>query len=446
MNRKFHEAGGCQPAVFVQDSQTSEIIGSSMTGRPLVVQHWAESPADFRIFILAGQHGDEPEASRAASDYLKRLRSGARHAPARVAVLADANPDGSAARTRRNSAGIDLNRDHLFLYTSETRAVHSFVDRWRPHLIIDVHTYRPRRPELLKYDLIFTDELMIDFATNPAAVAGFSLGAELALLEFMKSRMAKETIRCDRYTLVRPSGIVRHSTPDILDARNSLSLRYGIPTVLLEGRRSSPEDPPNSPSPYVALLHAVEAVVEWAGRRRERSKGQPAEYDSNDQVPIQYRFSLSKTPRYMQMQSATGGEVRLARIPGVYLPFMRVTRSVTMPKAYAVPRRLISLLEILARHHFPIARAEEFNKAELESYRIARPATPCLDEDLVRRVYIPERSRVNLDNLVVFPTRLPGGWALALFLEPESQFGLARFPELLELTSETTEYPVRRVL
>src|SRR5262249_35236586 len=150
-----------------------------------------------------------------------------------IAVLADANPDGSVKQTRRNASLLDLNRDHFLLSSPETAAVHYFVNCWRPDLILDVHTYRPRRRELLRYDFVFPQDVMIDFPTNPAVRTWLHPAREADLLNFVKARCGDLSIRCERYTRVRPSGIIRHSNFDICDARNSLSLRFDVPTVLL---------------------------------------------------------------------------------------------------------------------------------------------------------------------------------------------------------------------
>jgi len=190
---------------------------------------------------MAGQHGDEPEARQAAAEFVSRFTEGTFRAAVHAGVLVDANPDGAIAGTRRNARGTDLNRDHLLLSAPETAAVHAFVDSWNPDIIIDVHTYRPRRRELIAFDFVYPQEIMIDLPTNPAIST--SVGAALwrKAMDFVQVRMAEANIRSDRYTIIR-GGIVRHSNMDIVDARNGLALRFAIPAILIKGRRSSPDD------------------------------------------------------------------------------------------------------------------------------------------------------------------------------------------------------------
>ena len=224
---------------------------------------------------MAGQHGDEPEARQAAAEFVSRFMEGTFGAAAHAAVLADANPDGAIAGTRRNAQETDLNRDHLLLSAPETAAVHAFVDSWKPDIVIDVHTYRPWRRELMAFDFVYPQEIMIDFPTNPAISTSMGAALRRRAMDFVEGRMAEGNIRSDRYTLIR-SGIVRHSNTDIVDARNGLALRFAIPTILIEGRRSSPDDLMSFTPPAVALLRSIESAVEWAAAHAKQLRNRPS--------------------------------------------------------------------------------------------------------------------------------------------------------------------------
>jgi len=437
--------GGCSLQALPGGSET---IGYSVEGRPLLVRHCGDDGERLRLFILAGQHGDESDAPKAALEYLAEFASNPPKG-VRLAVLWDANPDGSAAGTRRNARDIDLNRDHVLLSAPETRAVHLFVNRWRPNLIVDVHTYRPWRPELLQHGMVFPQDVMIDFPTNPAIRTGWTPAARNRLFARLKQRMAEASLRCDRYTLVRAPGIVRHSTLDILDARNMFALRYETPTVLLEGRRSSREDPRIFTAPHRALVKSIHAVVEWAsGRRRQirRERRGAAEY--HDTVPIQCRYIHSNSPaRYMEMQSASFGDIHVMGIPGEYLPSIKTVRTVRTPRAYAVPRTAVKLLEVLARHNLETAPSPGPGRIEAEVYRIWCEAGRELSEGGdIAPFTTTERKSLNGGKYVLFPTCQVGGRALTLLLEPESQFGAHRFPGLGVPLEPASFYPVARVI
>lgn len=423
-------------------SDNWEVLGTSRFGRPLVVHYCGSPGADLRIFVLAGQHGDEGDARDAAADLLARWSNGSRRSGAQLAVVTDANPDGAVAGTRRNARDADLNRDHLFLAEPETSAVHRFVERWRPHLAIDVHTYRPWRKELLAHDLVFTQDVMIDFPTNPAVGTAMGPALQRKALAFVKRHLLQNGIRCERYTLVR-DGIVRHSNVDILDARNGLAMRFGVPTVLIEGRRGSPEDTLSFAPSNLALLQAIEGVLEWAIRHSEsiaKPYGKIA-----DQVPLRCCYSGSDQQRYMEMQSASSGAVLNARIPGDYLPTAKATKAVQMPDAYGVPFELADMLATLARHRFQTAQRDEFHAARAERYRVDSVIPPEEEDSAPLPVCVREDVPADLDGFAIFPTDQAGGRLLVLMLEPESQFSPHRFPDLGRTLQPGCTYPILRL-
>jgi hypothetical protein len=418
----------------------SETIGHSVQGRALIVEFRGDPRAPLRIFILAGQHGDEPDARDAARDFLAQFHTAG---PAvQIAVVADSNPDGCAADTRRNARDLDLNRDHLLLAAPETAAIHAFARAWKPDLVMDIHTYRPWRKELLPFDFVFPQEIMFDFPTNPAVRTVLAPELQAGAAQFLLHRMADAGIRCDRYTLIRP-GVVRHSTAEIFDARNGLAMRLDVPAVLLEGRRSSPDDVAEFMPPRIALLRSMEAVADWAAVNSRELRKRP--YRASAEVPLRYRYSGSKTARYMEMQSAGSGAIDKVELPGNYLPVVKATRTVTMPDAYAVPRNHTTVMEVLDKHGFTTAAPEAFSPAAWESYRIDEIAPVTEDDPSPLPSCTLQQAFVDPERFVLYPSHQTGGSLLALLLEPESQFGPWRLPELTAALQPGTTFPVIRV-
>jgi hypothetical protein len=146
-------------------------------------------------------------------------------------------------------------------------------------------------------------------------------------------------------------------------------------------------------------------------------------------------------PRYMDMQSATKGGITRVQIPGSYLPQVKTSKSVLMPFGYAVPRRLEGVLGSLARHRF-----ETVIKGEgTEVYRIEAMVLAGEEDAPAMPVCVLESADIALDEYVIFPTRQTGRSLLALLLEPESQFGPPRLPELAGALVPGSVYPVVRV-
>jgi Zinc carboxypeptidase len=420
-----------------------EIIGYSRQGRPLAVELGGDPAASQRILIIAGQHGDESDGRHAAATYLAEMQP----ASASIAVLCDCNPDGAALATRRNAAGADLNRDHLLLLEPETAALHKFVRRWQPHLVIDVHTYRSWRPELLKHNLVFAQDVMIDFPTNPAARSDWSDELDEGLLQRMTRHMAHRGYSCDRYTLVRPPGMVRHSTVDIIDARNSLALRYGAYAVLIEGKRSTADDPDASSQSSGVIREAIQVAVDWAQQNAgilERHRS--ALKQRRKFIPVACRYEgAGLRIRRMRMQSATTGDIRWRELPGEYLSLVRVTRKIDPPRAYAVQRCASPLLRALQRQGIRTIPSSVLKGSPVDVFEVIAAPTAAGNEDYWHPPQIAcRREYVNPDQYVVFDADQPGLGALCLLVDPASQFGAHRFHELRLNLKPGALYPIAR--
>jgi beta-N-acetylhexosaminidase len=127
-----------------------ETIGRSEQGRPIRAMLVGSPRARVKLLAIGTVHGNE-QAGRAV---IRRLRRA--HPPRGTALwlVDDANPDGSAAGTRHNANGVDLNRNFPYrwqpqdgVYESgpgpaseaETQAMQRFVERERPRITLWYH-------------------------------------------------------------------------------------------------------------------------------------------------------------------------------------------------------------------------------------------------------------------------------------------------------------------
>lgn len=83
------------------------VLGESRDGIPIVAKRQGKADAKRVLLVLGQMHGDEPYG-RYVVDKLRRLDPRAGTAIWTVRTL---NPDGAARHTRRNAAGVDLNRN-----------------------------------------------------------------------------------------------------------------------------------------------------------------------------------------------------------------------------------------------------------------------------------------------------------------------------------------------
>ncbi len=427
-----------------------EIIGLSEQRRPLIITHLGHGKdSAFRIMIMAGQHGDEKYGRRAVSHLVASLApSFKRDFPhTGLAVLPDANPDGSYHRTRTNSAHVDLNRDHQRLDSQETRVIHSFVRTWKPHIIIDVHNYPSRRKHLLAKNLTYYPDILIDIPTNPA-IQILDMENTHDLMRTINRDLAINDFSSDRYTIVKPSGKARHSTGDIDDARNFLSLRYNALTILLEGRNPTREDGEGGKEHIIlAQHHALSSLLRWAHKNKRSFMEKEASVPSTgDRIPICSRRKLAEHPLHMKFKNVVT-ETVTDTVFYNYKPEFEVTKYAKLPRAYAVPPDKKKITEILHRHGFSSCLSNP-KKTALVEYHVIDSLKPSSRENRapLRISVVSRKESRMLDGYNIFPTIQKGGQCLALFLEPESRYGLHRYSELDLTILPNSAYPILRVL
>lgn len=129
-------------------------IGRSAQGRPITALTIGAGPR--RVLLIAGIHGDEPEGLLVIDTLVDALlemhRTGLLDG-CTIRVVRDANPDGTAARTRANARGVDLNRNWPAsnfapgadrgphpLSEPEARALHRELSARPPDLVIVFHS------------------------------------------------------------------------------------------------------------------------------------------------------------------------------------------------------------------------------------------------------------------------------------------------------------------
>ena len=427
------------------DSMREETIGRSAEGRPLIATLVGSPTARTRVLVMAGQHGDEQTAIRSVKRLVAtngpRLATGAN---LQIAILANVNPDGAARRTRLNAGGVDLNRDHQLLHAAETTVLHGFIRDWRPQLIIDVHNYPPRRKHLLRQNLIYCQDLFVDIPTNPNLINGPFGRLTQDLLQTVVSAINQRGYRCERYTLVNSSGRVRHSTPDVNDARNGLALRYGIPTVLLEGRQPIRRDRPAVRERLQTVLQtAIFVILAWAEGNHQMLKAAKMPMTS---AVLRSRYLADAQARKLEFKVLPSGNIHRVALPGKYTPHLKVTQQLDLPQAYAVPAALTNLCSILIRHGFSHHMANQDEFMRTQGYQL-HAVVPSRRLHRMPRQLTLERveEKRSLDNYFIFPVTPEAGTSLAVFLEPQSKHGLHRYSETgLTLTSNTV-YPVLRI-
>jgi len=233
-----------------------EEIGRSAEGRPLWLVRYGRGPTT--VLLWSQMHGDESTATMALLDLFKFLAEApddprARLLAERLTVLAIPmlNPDAAGRFQRRNSQGIDVNRDARSLVTPEARALKSVRDRYRPDFGFNLHDQNVRT--------------RVGSSERLAAIALLAPPPDATGREpdgLVRAMRVAATIREAVEPLVA-GHISRYDDTFNPRAFGDLMQAWGTSTVLVEsgGWRGDPEKQYLRMVNFVGLLAALEAIA-----------------------------------------------------------------------------------------------------------------------------------------------------------------------------------------
>lgn len=129
-----------------RQSWVTDSIGTTRQGRPIQIHHSLTTIQRVHVLVIGAIHGNEP-VTRPIVDALRWARI---PDDMSLSLVPAANPDGWAAGTRRNSRGVDLNRNFPWRWSPatggpgsgseiETQALMHYIRSSRPDLVVWVH-------------------------------------------------------------------------------------------------------------------------------------------------------------------------------------------------------------------------------------------------------------------------------------------------------------------
>lgn len=141
------------------------------------------------LIFIGGVHGDEPEGVKLAQETLSWLSENVNDAKVPWILIPCLNPDGYAAHSRTNGAGVDLNRNYPARSWSpeakepryfpgpapgsepEIKALVALIEKVDPRLLIHCHSWNPC--------IVMTGEPARKDAERLARVSGYPLQATI---------------------------------------------------------------------------------------------------------------------------------------------------------------------------------------------------------------------------------------------------------------------------
>ncbi len=122
-----------------------EKIGDSVMGRP--IQKIVLGYGPVKVMMWSQMHGNESTTTKAVLDLIQAMRLGYKNAhemlqKLTLVIIPQLNPDGAAAYTRENAAGIDLNRDAQHRTQPESIVLYETYLKHQPDFCFNLHDQR----------------------------------------------------------------------------------------------------------------------------------------------------------------------------------------------------------------------------------------------------------------------------------------------------------------
>jgi hypothetical protein len=441
------------------DPATVTVEGTTAQGRALYLVNLKGSPAArFRVLLYAQQHGDELSGKDAM---LYLIRDAVRD-PASLPADLDlwlmpmVNPDGAEAGTRRNGAGVDLNRDHIELSQPETQALHRVARRLHPHLAVDCHEFGRDPEEWRTRGWEKWPDITLDALNNPLFDPGVVAAAERRIGD-AAAACARAGHPFLRYWVggVPPDQEQRHSAPDLDSGLNGIGTYGGLSFIIEAAVRHAAADPNadlgNRVDAYLVVLRSL--LADAATRERDRLLVERSrERALPPFLPTNYLWANPgmEITRFPVVETAAG---RRLEVPTAnMMTALVVKRSVPTPAAYAiVPEAAGELGTLLERHGIPFERLAASRRARVEACTLLRI------EETFDELYARYEGRQIVTRGAAAERELPAGslWVpvageaavrAALVLEPAQLYGLYQYPRFRSLVSWDGTLPVLRVV
>ncbi|MFW5793568.1 MAG: M14 family zinc carboxypeptidase [Bacteroidota bacterium] len=434
------------------------IIGQTTLGKDLIAVRAALPEAEtdtlLKVLLFAQQHGNEQSSKEALLLLISNLHKYEKWLKnMEVWIVPQVNPEGSDLNQRRNSLGIDLNRDHVLKVAPETRALHSLFNEIMPHVTVDIHEYNPYRESWENFGGYKNFDVQVGIPTNinvDEKIRSFALNRVLPALE--------EHLNVAGYSfhnyLVGPvptNGLTRHSTVDINDGRQSFAILNTL-SFIYEGINGKDAYVENLERRTHGQYEAIKALLNILDDHScevkqmvEESRGELYFGNSKSNVAIRMEHIKSDVSLLLPLTSSKTGKDTVVEIIDFH-PLVISKLEVEKPEAYLVPANDTLLRSFLDLHKILYFPAHDIRHMDVTLYKILNIETS-IDENLENRFPEVEIKKIKglKEKYIYVPTAQLHSNFLVLLLEPQSMLGLAQRKGFEYLLKENEVYPIYRV-
>lgn len=222
------------------------VVGYSEEKRPIYGLNRGSGP--IKILLWSQMHGNESTTTKALCQLLELLENTAHQGllnKLTLKIIPQLNPDGAAKYTRGNANNIDLNRDAINLSQSESKALATVFEEFKPDFCFNLHGQRT---------LYAAGDLGLPATLSFLAPSGDSEGSISPSREISMKIIAaiNRSLQIDL-----PDQIGRYDDLFNINCVGDKFSSLGVSTILFEAGHY-----PNDYSRNITAKHVLKAIIE----------------------------------------------------------------------------------------------------------------------------------------------------------------------------------------
>ncbi|WP_337873381.1 M14 family zinc carboxypeptidase [Ignavibacterium sp.] len=438
-----------------------EEIGKSVEGREIFAVKFSKDgfndKSKLKVLFFAQQHGNEQSGKEGALILAKELiKNENKFLFDRIdfALIPQVNPDGSELNKRRNSNGLDLNRNHLLIEEPEVQAVHNFFAKYNFDVTLDVHEYYPYSEEWKEFGYYKRADEQLGILTNPNISEKIIKYSKEKVLPFISEWLHSRNFSFNEYVVGGPPNIerLRHSTVDINDGRQSFGMLNTL-SFILEGKNGKDYYVENIKHRSEAQSQAMLALLFFCYKNYDEinkliEHERKEILSDNSPVVVQMDHFNDGSKFNLPVTSVSDEKDTVIQVDN-YNPLVKKLLEIPQPDAYLVPKASSLSVGFMNNHkifyhdqtpelgNVEIYNITKIDSIELEGEKFGNPELSIVEKKI---------TDIDAEKYYIVPLNQPKRKILVLAFEPQSMLGLRNYEKFKKLLQAGFDYPIFRYI
>jgi hypothetical protein len=440
---------------------TYEIIEKSSEGKQIPLVKISEkgqfSDKKLKVLIFAGQHGNEPSGTEGTLLLLQEFAEGKLDSLLKkldILIIPQLNPDGGDKHQRRNAEGIDLNRDHLIMQSTEIQALHQVFNKYLPEYTVDVHEYYPYRQSWYDFGWLKQFDIQLGCLTNSNIDSTIRAVSKQEVLPYVQKHLEDQDYSFGEYIVgsLAAGERLRHSTVDINDGRQSPGIQNTF-SFIIEGLNGK-DSLHNIKRRAESQKESMKALLMYANKNSESirkivktARTQLMNGKTDKSTAIKLEHIKGDKPLKYKLQSVKTGKDSIFTVEEYHNKLISLA-DVSNPKAYLVPTNEKAVLDLADKHGISYEKYKANPSDDIYAYYIKGIKHELVEELDIRSPEMLKKQIAAKDlesDYVIIPLNQLKANMIILAFEPESTLGLVNYPEYKELMAAGKTYPILRL-